>query len=151
MAKWMPRIKEADHRTPMPQLKWNETEFVECLEVVPEVADHQMRHLFTITKHGLTLGITVWQLESMVLLTLQREGSGLFITQFALAVRGSASLHREKNGDYLELTDCVVCPSRFSYIHGPGNPGDAARFGYPVVVQVAIDPEIQLRFSEVQR
>ena len=135
----------------MPQLKWDETEFIECLEVVPEVAEHQTQHIFTVTKHRLILTLTLWQLESIVALALRREGSALPITQFALAVRGDARLQRHKDGDYLEFRDCVVCPGRFSYIHGPGDPGNVTHFGYSLVVQVAVAPEIQIHFSEVQR
>ena len=135
----------------MPKLKWDETEFIECLEVMPEVAEHQTRHVFTVTRHGLILNVTIWQLESMVTLGLRRESSVLSLTQFTLAVRGDASLRRHKDGDYLEFTDCVVCPTRFSYMHGPGDPSDTTRFGYSLVVQVAVSPEFQIHFSEVQR
>ena len=138
-------------RTHMPQLKWDETEFIECLEVVPEVAEHQTQHIFTVSRHGLTLTITIWQLESMVTLALRRDGQTLLLTQFTLAIRGDVSLQRHKSGDYLEFCDCVVCPGRFSYIHGPGDPSDTARFGHSLVVQVAVAPEIQIHFSEVQR
>ena len=135
----------------MPKLRWDETDFIEYLEVVPEVAEHQTRHVFTVTQHGLILTLTLWQWESMVSLTLRRDGQALPITHFALAVRGDVVLQRHRDGDYLEFRDCVVCPGRFSYMHGPGNPGDATRFGYSLVVQVVIAPEIQIRFSELQR
>jgi hypothetical protein len=113
----------------MPQLKWDETEFIECLEVVPEVAEYQTQHIFTVARHGLTLTITIWQLESMVTLALRRDGQTLLLTQFTLAIRGDVSLQRHKSGDYLEFRDCVFCPGRFSYIHGPGDPSDTACFG----------------------
>lgn len=135
----------------MAQLKWNETEFIQCLGVVPEVAEHQTEHVFTVSRHGLTLTVTVWQLESMVTLALNQDGQTMPFAQFTLAVRGDARLRLNAGQEYLELRDCSVCPGRFSYIHGPGDPADVSRFGYPVTVQLAVKPRIKIGFLEVQR
>lgn len=50
----------------MPQLKWDETEFIECLETLPTVEEHSVSHVFEIKKDGLILQLTVWQYESVV-------------------------------------------------------------------------------------
>ena len=134
----------------MPQLKWDETDFIECLEVVPVVAEYQTQHIFTVSKRGLTLILILWQLESMVTVALHQDGRTQPITQFTLAIRGDARFQRLGGREYLEFRDCAVCPGRFSYLHRPGDPGEASRFGYPVTVQVAVTPEIHVQFSEVQ-
>jgi hypothetical protein len=135
----------------MPQLKWDETEFIECLEVVPEVAEHQTRHIFTVTKDRLTLTLVIWQLESIIILALHQDGREIPITQFTLAVRGDARFHRQEGQEFLEFRDCAVCPGRFSYIHGPGDPSETSQFGYPVTVRVTVKPQIHIQFLEVER
>lgn len=70
----------------MPQLKWDETEFIECLEILPTVEDYSVSHVFEIKKDALILQLTVWQYESVVQLAVFREQVEVAVIQMALFV-----------------------------------------------------------------
>jgi hypothetical protein len=58
----------------MPQLIWDESDFISYLEVLPEVEEYEIAHHFTVKKDGLRLGLSVYQLDSDVYITLFRDG-----------------------------------------------------------------------------
>lgn len=72
----------------MTQLKWDETEFIECLETLPIVEEYSVSHLFEIKKFGLILQLTVRQYESVVQFAVFREQVEVAVIQMALFVRG---------------------------------------------------------------
>ena len=72
----------------MPQLKWDETEIIECLETLPKVEEYSVSHVFEIKKDGLILQLTVWQYESVVQFVIFREQVEVAVIQMALFVRG---------------------------------------------------------------
>ena len=43
----------------MPMLTWNETDFIECLETLPDKGDYEEYSHWCIEKHGLRLGVIV--------------------------------------------------------------------------------------------
>src|SRR5687767_12024041 len=99
----------------MPQLKWNDVDFLEFFAVEPTV-DYDVAHHYEIERAGLRLLFTVWQLESVIQASLFRDQADDALFTVCAYVRGEARFINDKRGRYLEIEDCIVAPSRFSYI-----------------------------------
>ena len=54
----------------MPQLDWDETDFLRCLEVAPVAEEPGTQHEYTVAKGGLVLRVNVWQYESVIALSV---------------------------------------------------------------------------------
>ncbi len=65
-------------------LTWNQYEFTECLEVLPEVGEYENHHTFRVEKDDLRLELTVFQYAGDVYLDLYREGAESSIFQMRL-------------------------------------------------------------------
>ena len=62
-------LKEAQLKLWNPMLVWNEFEFIECLEVLPEKdEEYETSHVFRVQKNGLTLLLTIYQFSGDVYL-----------------------------------------------------------------------------------
>lgn len=105
----------------MTKLKWNEIDFMDCLEVFPEVEEDGLIHLYKVTKDDITLTVVVRQFESLILLSLSQQGMKTPLTEFALIV-----------------------PSHFSY--PSDDVFDKKKFNSGLTLQVAIKPHIQIRY-----
>ena len=128
----------------MPDLKWIETDFMECLKVIPEVEDYEVERVYKVEKNGLILAVTVWQYESVVCISLRQQENTAPLTEFALFVREAIQYIHDKRGEYLEFRDCIIAPSRFSYLE-MGNMLDRTKFNRGSTVQLAIKPHVQIR------
>lgn len=127
----------------MPQLDWDETDFMECLEVIPTVEDYEVKHVYEVNKDGLSLLVCVWQLESVVGLSLRQHDGDELLTEFALFVRGAVRYVNDKRGEYLEFSDVVVAPNRFSF---SGSAFDKTRLSHGLVIHLQAKPHIQIRY-----
>ena len=130
----------------MPELKWDEQDFLECLGVVPEVEEYETAYSYTVKSNGLTLLITVWQYESLIQLSLFREGQEKPITSFALVVRGPVEHRNEKWGEYLLLRSCVVVSSRFYYMNS-GDVFEGDKYPHGLDVEIAAYPDLRITFA----
>ena len=128
----------------MPELRWNATDFTECLQVIPEVEDFEVEHSYTVEKDGLALTITVWQHESVVCVSLRQAEITVPLAVFVLFVREAVQYINDKRGEYLEFRDCIIAPSRFSY-PTMGDMFDKNKFTRGLTVQLAIKPNVQIR------
>jgi hypothetical protein len=97
----------------MPQLEWDELEFLECLEVVPEEEDYSVRFIYQIERGDQRLLLTVRPWESVIELALFCGTGDTPLIQFVLFVRRCVRAKKEKWGEYLVFEDCVIGPSRF--------------------------------------
>lgn len=66
----------------MPLLDWDPTDVIECLEVVPDEEEYRVRYGFSYCCEGLRLRLGVWPLESLVALSICREGVEQAIVTF---------------------------------------------------------------------
>jgi hypothetical protein len=130
----------------MPELQWDELDFLECLGVVPEEGEYGTSYAYKLERNGLRLELSLWPFESMAGFSLYRETDALALFTFALAVRGNIRRVNDKRGDYLEFTNCIVVADRFSYLT-IGNPFDRERFAAGTTLELFINPDI--RFSLV--
>ena len=133
------------HYAQMPQLKWNETDFLECFAVEPAAEDYGTSFNYEVERVGLRLLFTVWQHESAIQASLFRTDSETALYTWAAYVRGSARFVNDQRGRYLEFEDCIIAPDRFWYIQS-GDVFNRNRFPHSVTVTVAVDPDIHVAF-----
>ncbi len=67
----------------MTQLKWDELDFLEYLEVEAVIDDYTTSHNYELKQSDLRLLITVWQYESVVQVSLLRATTNVTIFSFA--------------------------------------------------------------------
>ncbi len=134
----------------MPQLEWNELDFLDFFAVEPTVEDYAVSHAYELERHGLRLLLTVWQLESVIQASLFRDESDDALFTFAAYVRGAARFINDKRGRYVEFEDCIIAPNRFWYIQA-GDALDRERFPNSVTVTLAVDPDIRIAFVNYER
>lgn len=128
----------------MPELVWNAVDFMECLEVFPEVGEFEVEHVYIVPRKGLVLAVTVWRMESVVRLSIRESESSEPVIEFALFVRDAVHYIKDKRGEFLEFRDCIVAPSRFSYLE-MGDMFDKAQFKKGLTIQLGIKPNIKIR------
>jgi hypothetical protein len=58
----------------MPQLTWDETDFLVCLEVEPTIDEFEAGHHYSITKDGHRLELGVFQFTSDICISVYRDG-----------------------------------------------------------------------------
>jgi hypothetical protein len=118
-------------------LKWDQCEFIECLEVLPEVGEDETSHRFRVSKGGLRLELAVFQYEADVRVEIYREGleSPIFHTQIISCPVARYSAEKDV-GEYLEFEGF------FGYAYG-----DEDKNLVPVVVRVMVNPQIRVELS----
>ena len=130
-----------------PELRWDETDFLDCLEVFPEIdEDFYLSYVYKVTKLGMVLTVVVWPLESLVSMSLRQQEMQASLIEVALCVRGSVRYIKDKRGDYLEFPDCVFLPN----ITSPQLVEDAfdrTISSCGATLQLAIKPHIQIRHA----
>jgi hypothetical protein len=131
----------------LPQLDWDETDFMICLEAVPEVKEYGVQHLYRVEKHGIALVVIVRQLESLVWLSLRQVDSVAPLIEFDLYVRGGVKYVNDKRGEYLELSDCLLTPTRCTSFWSEGE--FEKRLGTGHHVRLTVKPGVQIAFVDV--
>lgn len=84
-------------------LKWNPTDFLECLGVLPAVEAYGISHAFTLTRHGMRLDLTVFPDGGDVHLGLWRDGLDDPVVKVRLRECDAARRVKDARGDYLEF------------------------------------------------
>ena len=97
----------------MPELKWNEYDFVECLGVLSKTDEFFCSHGFTIIKDGLKVDLTLWQYESLVVISIHQESNPKPFIEFSFIVRDKIKFMNEKSISQLIFCDCVFVENRF--------------------------------------
>jgi len=128
----------------MPLLDWKDYEFIQVLSVVP-TNEEGARYTFEVVKGGAKLTLIVWPYESVVGVCVGTDSLPDPLTTFAVFVRGKALLQEYKDECWLELRDCVVAPSRFSYLDW-GDPFDRVSFPHGQPIRVWVDPQIRVEW-----
>jgi len=129
----------------MPELKWDETDFLEYLEVLPQIEEYGTKIYYEVKQSDLILVISIWQYESVVAVSLLRDETATPIASFTLAVRGDVRYVKDKRGEYLEFNDCVVVSNRF-YYHETKDVFDRTKFTGQLQMELSIKPHIQVKF-----
>src|SRR5438045_6542089 len=73
---------------------WDETDFVACLEAIPEVEEYGVSHRFLAAKDGLRLELTVFRYAGDVFISLYRDGIARPIVDLRLTNCSGAAYDR---------------------------------------------------------
>ncbi|HMV46272.1 MAG TPA: hypothetical protein PLD20_03340 [Blastocatellia bacterium] len=123
----------------MPQLVWNETDFIECLGVLPEIDEYETGRHFTIHRNGLRLLLSVYQYDAAVWLSLYREESkeALFTIQMS-DCSGTRYVKGNKERSYLEFAAANLFSNRYD--------GESL---IPMGVRLSVDPDFKIELFQV--
>ena len=130
----------------MPTLHWDKTEFIECLEVLPEEDPYETRVAFQVRRGGLLLELTVWPCDGVVAVALGGDAAAAPAISFCLVVTGTIELKKEQQGEFLLFRNCAVSPSVFYYNDLQVDPFDARAFRAGVDVRISVNPDIRIAF-----
>ena len=128
----------------MPELKWNEYEFIECLGVLPEVEDYSTKHHFKIEKNGLILEISIWQYESLITISLYKTENEIPFISLCFVVRDKIRYVNYKRGSFLEFADFLLVKNRGYYIE-EGDVFVKSKFPMKLSLELTVEPEISIR------
>ena len=134
----------------MPELKWNEIDFLDFFEVEPQYDEFFTSYSYEVQRGQLRLLFTVWPIESTAQASLfhGRQEQPLF--SIAAYVRGEARLIKESGLNRLDLEDCIIAPSRFWYIEA-GNVFDRVRFPVSVTMSMMVNPDLSIDLTNFQQ
>ena len=114
-------------------LVWNETDFLECLEAIPEMGEHGIWHKYEIKKDGLVLALTIHQYDGDVEIDLYREGVDRRIFAVKIIDCPGVRYVKDKRGDFLEFAQAKCFGSRYD--------GESP---IPYGFRVSVNPSIRL-------
>jgi hypothetical protein len=124
--------------TPTPTFAWNETDFIECLSIIPEVEEDGIAHHFVLYRKGLRLVLSIYTYDSEVWISLYREESQQSLFTVSLKDSSGARLVRNQNGqDYLEFAAGDVFGGR--YDREPV---------IPMGIRLSVDPDFKIEFFQ---
>ena len=126
----------------MTKLTWDETDFLVCLGVIPEIEDYGTSFCYTLERQGLVLILTVTPYEGVIELQLRRKDSNLNLVSLCLLVGGAVEYKCEKWGKYLQLPSCRIVTSRFYYQYERSN--DEIGHSTLLDVEIIVDPDIRI-------
>ncbi len=137
----------------MPELQWDELDFLECLEAIPEVEEPwKTRYVYKVYKDELILTVVVRPLEGVIFLSLGQAASDDFLVEFTALVRGPIRYVHDKRGEYIELSDCLLMPttsSHFRLMRHPSTQANAMdRFRPGWTIELSVKPHIQIRYLD---
>ena len=132
----------------MSVLKWDKYEVLECLEVAPEIEEHDISFSYNVVQEKLTLLITIWQYDKVVQFTMLDTNSQLPVLKFTVLVRGGIYRKKYKNLELLEIQDCDFVTDRFYYIE-TGDIFDKKIWPCGITLEVSVKPQIRIEFIGV--
>ncbi len=108
-------------------LRWDETDFIECLEVLPEHCEDEagLYVVFNVIKAGIALELTVYPFEEDIRFRIFREGQSNSIFEYQILGCKLVEFRKENEGEYL-------------YFENEGN----------CTTTVAVNPDIEVMVSE---
>lgn len=130
----------------MSQLKWDKTDFLLCLGVLPEVEDYETSFRYTVERAGLMLSIVAIPYEGIVELQLQRTGSKVNLLSLSLLVGGVVEYKCEKWGKYLQLPACQIVTNRFYYLQERGT--EFSGQSTLLDLEIGVDPDIRIEHTK---
>ena len=116
-------------------LTWTETDFLECLGVLPVEAQHGISHTYTVAKDGLRLELTVFQYDGDVYLTLRRDGLDAPVVDVRMIQCDAVRWVHDQRGNYLEIGAGRLFGGRYD--------GESV---IPYGMRVRVEPSIRIEF-----
>ena len=95
-------------------LKWDETDFISALEVLPEVDEYKTSHRFVVEQDGLRLVLTLEQYSGDVDFTLYRDGIEMPLFSMHIFDCPTARCVKDKNREFIEFEPSKALGNRWS-------------------------------------
>lgn len=124
----------------MPELKWNEYDFIECLGVLSKFDEEWVEYSFEYKRDDLILEIFIKTYESLVQIYLSQESNENPFLIFSFVVRGGVRYVNEKNSAFLEFSDCIIANYYDSEFF------DKNKFSTYSTFEIHTFPKFQLKF-----
>jgi hypothetical protein len=135
-------------RDSMPQLTWDETDFIDYFEVLPRVDDEwETLHVFEIKRENLFLSLGISQFEGTVSVIVRHLDHKEPIVNFLLFVKDSATFVKEKKAKFLELRKCILLPPGTTTTPLLNWGQDFQTFTCYMDVEISINPSIEVRLK----
>jgi hypothetical protein len=132
----------------MPELKWYEADFIECLEVLPEWSEYCLEALFEVERDGLTLKVSVRPWDSIVHVHLCRPGSETPLIGLELLVLGQVEVRKDDAGDYIRFHEAIPALNRFDlYDHCKGTVVRTRSLFHRFTVTLMVNPDIRVELE----
>lgn len=128
----------------MPQLRWDETDFLDCLEVFPTIEEYETEHVYDVKKGELLLRVKVEQYDSHVILSLRQACDAEPAIVYSFYVRDGVEYVKDKRGTYLEFKGCFYTTYRSPYLDYTTAELETALGS---TIQICIKPQIQIRLN----
>lgn len=120
-------------------LRWDPTDFLICLGVLPIEGEYGSSHSYTIAKHGLRMDLTVKQHAGDIHLTLWRDGVEAPLVDLRLVDCDAARWVHDKRGNYLEFAAATLFGGRYD--------GESV---IPYGIRVRVEPSLSVEFFRTQ-
>ncbi len=115
-------------------LVWDETDFIACLETIPDVDEYGTSHAFTVSDRGLRLEIIVCPYDGDISIRLFRDGVEDAILDLTLLDCSGVRYVKDKAGERLEFPPAKCFGTRYDGLSP-----------LPFGVAVSVKPTIKLR------
>lgn len=122
----------------MPEFVWNETDFIECLSVLPEIDNAGAGYHFTVFRDGLRMLLSVQPYEAEVLVSLFRAGAtdSLFTT-WLTDCPGARYIQNRQCSCYLEFAAAKVFGRRYD-----------GKSLIPMGLRLTVDPDFKIELFQ---
>ncbi len=116
-------------------LRWDETDFMVCLGVMPEVGEDGIWHRYVVARDGLRLELTIWSYDGDVYVTMWRDGVAAPLVDLCLCGCDAARWVREGDRGHLEFAASTLFGGRYD--------GESV---IPYGIRVRVEPSLGLEF-----
>jgi hypothetical protein len=97
----------------MPQLTWDEADFLACLDVEPTIDEYEAGYHYSVVKDGLRLELAVFQFSSDICISVYRDSVERPIISFTITECNGTRFVKDKRGEFLEFAPSQVFGDRF--------------------------------------
>ncbi len=115
----------------MPPLKWDETDFLTCLEVQPTIDEYETGYHYSVSRDGLRLELGVFPFSSDIDMTVYRDGVERPVIDFKILDCSGTRYVNDSRGEFLEFAPSQVFGNRFQ-----------RDYVIPVGVRLSVKPSI---------
>ncbi len=98
----------------MDRLVWDEIDFIEIAEAIPEVEEFETHHRFELERGNKKCVLQLWQLEGFAEILVSDVMSHADTLKIAFYCRAECKV--DKKNEYILFSDCVFAENMFTYL-----------------------------------
>lgn len=117
----------------MPSLKYDVIDLLEFFGVEPDVGEDEVWFTYTIVRNGLIFDFTIFPYDSVVIFSLKREGSSVYLFYAHITESEGLKLRRDRI-PYLEVAPGKIFGGRFDL-----------EYTIPYGFEIALEPDVQIK------